>query len=93
MVCASTVLACLVHVCRYGCSGPEIQRQYHLANRRPQLDLQQQHFRVVARTPSGEQETVVGCSALVGLGCGQEDLALLLGRMAASNSPLACWQR
>ena len=47
----------------YSCQGPEIRRQYHLAGRRMQLDVHQQHFRVIARPP--DVETVVGCSAMV----------------------------
>ena len=54
-----------VRACRYGCQGPEVRRQYHLAGRRVQLDANQQHFRVVVQ--GGQQETLVGASGMVSL--------------------------
>ncbi len=55
------------HACRYGCSGPEVRREYHTAGKRLQLDAHQMHFRAMAAPGGGqgEREAVVGASPLV----------------------------
>lgn len=57
---------------RYGCTGPEIRREYHAAGptKRLQLDANQLHFRVVAAEADGsdDREAVVGASAYVSAG-------------------------
>ena len=71
-LCPPARLPCpaLSHCRRYGCSGPEVRREYHVAGGRPQIDLAQQHFRVVAELPGGgEREAVVGASSLVRAAC------------------------
>ncbi len=56
-----------LHCVRYGCQGPEVRREYHYAGKRVQLDAQQHHFRVIAQYAGEDeqQETIVGCSAMV----------------------------